>query len=197
MYPSKPGLIIGFHGCEEAIRNDIVSGSRMLKASRNKHDWLGAGFYFWESNYERAIDFACNPPGKIKFESPSVLGAIIDLRFCLDLLNTADLKLIKQSYNTLAFSAEALGQELPINRPVKDNKDLLLRELDCAVIERLHYERMENGLKPFDSVRGVFVEGEELYPCAGFNDKNHIQICIRNPNCIKGFFIPRAETQWC
>jgi len=169
----------------------------MLKASRNKHDWLGAGFYFWESNYERAIDFACNPPGRRMFKSPAVLGAIIELHFCLDLLNTTDLRLVKQSYHTLALSSETLGQELPVNRPVRDNKDLLLRELDCAVIERLHDKRMENGLKPFDSVRGVFVEGEALYPGAGFNDKNHIQICIRNPNCIKGFFIPRAEIQWC
>jgi hypothetical protein len=25
-------------------------------------------------------------------------------------------------------------------------------------------------------------EGEELYPSAGFKEKNHVQICIRNPN---------------
>ena len=62
MYPAKPGLLIGFHGCEEAIRNDVVSGSRMLKASENAHDWLGGGLYFWENNYERALDFAMNPP---------------------------------------------------------------------------------------------------------------------------------------
>jgi len=44
---------------------------------------------------------------------------------------------------------------------------------------------------PFDSVRAAYIEGEELYPNAGFNDKNHIQLCVRNPNCIKGFFMPR------
>jgi hypothetical protein len=196
MYPTKPGLLIGFHGCEEAIRNDIVAGKIMLKASNNKHDWLGPGFYFWESNYERAYDFACHPPGKRTFKSPAVLGAVIDLQHCLDLLNTADLRLVKQSYDTLTVSAESLGQELPVNRRGKHNKDLLLRELDCTVIERLHFERTLYGLKPYDSIRGVFVEGEELYPGAGFHDKNHIQICIRNPNCIKGFFIPRREVQY-
>jgi len=36
-----------------------------------------------------------------------------------------------------------------------------------------------------------FWEGNELYPNAGFRKKNHIQICIRNPNCIKGYFLPR------
>ena len=43
----------------------------------------------------------------------------------------------------------------------------------------------------FDSIRGVFFEGDELYPGAGFKEKDHIQICIRNPNCIKGYFLPR------
>lgn len=28
-------------------------------------------------------------------------------------------------------------------------------------------------------------------PDAGFNEKSHIQLCIINPNCIKGFFLPR------
>ena len=40
-------------------------------------------------------------------------------------------------------------------------------------------------------MRGVFWEGEDLYENAGFKEKNHIQICVRNSNCIKGFFIPR------
>lgn len=42
----------------------------------------------------------------------------------------------------------------------------------------------------FDTVREVFVEGDELYPIAGFKEKNHIQICVRNLNCIKGYFNP-------
>ncbi len=67
---------------------------------------------------------------------------------------------------------------------------------DCAVIEYLHLKRIERGLKLFDSVCGVFIEEQELYPGAGFHDKNHIQICIRNPNCIKGFFLPRNEVKW-
>jgi len=41
------------------------------------------------------------------------------------------------------------------------------------------------------SVRGVFFEGKDIYKNAGFKEKNHIQIAIKNPNCIKGYFIPR------
>ena len=33
--------------------------------------------------------------------------------------------------------------------------------------------------------------GNGIYFCnAGFKEKNHIQICVRNPNCIKGFLNP-------
>jgi hypothetical protein len=196
MYPAKPGLLIGFHGCEEAIRNDVISGVRVLNPSQNRHDWLGSGIYFWENNFERAMDFAINPPGKKQFNVPSVLEAVIDLQFCLDLLDTVYLNWVKFSYYSLVRSAETIGRELPLNRPTKNSKDLLIRELDCAVIENLHLEREGSGQKPFDSVRGVFIEGKELYPGAGFNEKNHIQICIRNPNCIKGYFLPRSEMRW-
>jgi hypothetical protein len=196
MHSSRPGLILGFHGCERSVRDSIVSGISMLNASRNGYDWLGIGLYFWENNYERALEFAQNPPGKKKYKFPSVLGAVIDLQYCLDLLETNFLRPVKKSYDTFVSSANTNGQEIPQNRKVKGSSDKLLRELDCAVIENLHNMQRQIQLKPFDSVRSVFVEGDELYPGAGFHDKNHIQICIRNPNCIKGFFIPREEVQW-
>lgn len=74
--------------------------------------------------------------------------------------------------------------------------DKVIRELDCQVIEHLHERMRLKGVKPYDSVRGVFIEGTPIYEDAGFYDKTHIQICIRNPNCIKGLFIPRQEEQW-
>jgi hypothetical protein len=65
------------------------------------------------------------------------------------------------------------------------------RPLDCAVIQANHEFLSKDNLDPYDSVRGVFWEGGDLYPGAGMKEKNHIQICIRNINCIKSFFIPR------
>lgn len=32
-----------------------------------------------------------------------------------------------------------------------------------------------------------------MYPGAALKEKTHIQLCIVNPNCIKGFFSPRKE----
>ena len=43
----------------------------------------------------------------------------------------------------------------------------------------------------FDSVRCMFQEGEPLYENSGFYRQTHIQICVRNPNCIKAVFDPR------
>jgi hypothetical protein len=63
--------------------------------------------------------------------------------------------------------------------------------LDCAVIQNIHELNKKNNIQPYDSVRGVFWEGDPLYLNAGFREKNHIQICICNPNCIKGFFLPQ------
>jgi hypothetical protein len=200
MYPAKPGFIIGFHGCDNSIRNKIVTGKAMLKASTNDYDWLGNGIYFWENNQQRAIDFAeelkkTPRKGKMPIKLPSVLGAVIDMGFCLDLLDAEHLQLIRQSYEELELFYQLLDLELPVNKNIGGSRDLLLRKLDCAVIENLHRIRRRTNLRPFDSVRGVFIEGEPLYPNAGFNEKNHIQTCIRNPNCIKGFFIPRMADE--
>ncbi len=168
----------------------------MLRASQNGYDWLGHGFYFWENNYERALDFATNHPGKKLYKAPAVLGAVIDLQYSLDLMDMEYIRLVKESYDNLRTLANMASKDLPVNKRIGNSRDLLLRELDCAVIENLHKERILKKEKPFDSVRGLFVEGDPIYEGAGFHEKNHVQLCIRNPNCIKGFFIPREEIRW-
>jgi hypothetical protein len=193
MYATRPGLIIGFHGCDISLRDNVVNHRTSLKNSTNQYDWLGSGIYFWENNQQRALQFAeelmKTPRGK-KIKTPAVLGAVIDIGFCLDLLDTEYLNLLSESYTTLLESCKLLGLEIPVNKDTTGSADLLLRHLDCAVIENLHLQRKKNKFKEFDAVRSVFVEGKALYEKSGFHSKNHIQICIRNPNCIKGFFIP-------
>ena len=198
MYTNRPGLILGFHGCDLSVRNKVVcEEGEFLKPSDNEYDWLGNGVYFWENNYERALEFATflskNSPHntKQKINNPSVVGAIIDLGMCLDLLDSRNLNIVKQSFELFKYFAEEQHLEVPKNLPLKENEDLLKRYLDCAVIELLHRINIDLNKPGFDSVRGVFFEGNDLYPNAGFKEKNHIQIAIRNPNCIKGYFIPR------
>jgi hypothetical protein len=83
-------------------------------------------------------------------------------------------------------------------------KNKLLRNLDCAAIEFMHAKILDrintdiaqtrySEYKIYDSARGVFTEGGPAFEGAGLFEKSHIQICIRNPNCIQGFFMPRKE----
>lgn len=60
--------------------------------------------------------------------------------------------------------------------------------LDCAVIEMLHQLRGEAKLDSYDTVFGVFDEGDAAYPGAGFKDKTHIQLAVRNLDVIVGYF---------
>ncbi|GAP73141.1 hypothetical protein SAMD00024442_62_2 [Candidatus Symbiothrix dinenymphae] len=196
MYSTRPGLILGFHGCDASVAKDVLLGKTFLRASTNNYDWLGHGIYFWEHSPSRAMEFAkylqkhpSHSKGAIK--EPAVIGAVIDLGTCCDLLDYQRLQLLKNGYRFVKKTT-VVSEEIPQNRTVGNLGDLLLRELDCSVIEAVHKFKQKTGQSPFDSVRSVFYEGKELYPNAGFREKDHIQICIRNPNCIKGFFLPRA-----
>ena len=194
MYSSRSGLVLGFHGCDETVASDVLNGKTSLRKSVNSYDWLGNGSYFWENSPSRAMEFAVHVQkypnhSQGKIEKPAVIGAVIDLGFCLDLLDYDNLQLLKSGYRILQDTNNC--SNFPQNKPFGNIGELLFRELDCAVIETVHASRKETVQPPFDSVRGVFSEGAELYPNAGFREKDHIQICIRNPNCIKGFFMPR------
>jgi len=58
-------------------------------------------------------------------------------------------------------------------------------------METLHQLRHEEGKPAFDTVRGPFIEGRELFDGAGFRELDHIQICVRSLDRIVRFFRPR------
>ncbi|WP_233122937.1 hypothetical protein [Agrobacterium vaccinii] len=122
----------------------------------------------------------------------AVVGAILDLGFCLDLSSSLGVDAISNAYTDL----KAIFQKIP-ELDMPNNKlgdDLLLRELDCAVINHLHSSRERAGLQKFDSVRGIFQEGETAYPNSGFKTRTHIQIAVCNPAKIRGVFrVPSSD----
>jgi len=187
IYSKRPSFIFGFHGCDKKIRDQIVSNQIEMQKSCNDYDWLGNGYYFWENNHRRAMLFAEEQQKRGKVTTPAVLGAYIDLGHCLDLLDSHYLEELRDTYKELEHAFYLQGLQLPINQATPTNNDIIIRRLDCAVIQA----HVNNGHRKFDSVRGVFWEGNDLYPGAGMKEKNHIQICVRDINCIKGFFIPR------
>ena len=196
MYKNKNNLIFAFHGCDRSLCDSLVNNKRKtLNYSENKYDWLGKGMYFWENDPQRALDWARmlqkhNQNSTQHIKEPAVLGAVICLGNCLDFTEQENLIRIKKHYNELKEKAEEKGIALPQN---SGGKDLYKRELDCFVINSFIKIQKELYDNEYDSVRGVFFEGNELYPTSGFREKDHIQISIINPNCIKAFFKERIS----
>jgi len=194
LYQRLPGLVLGFHGCDREVGEGILSGqTQHLEPSKNKYDWLGDGVYFWENDPLRAWEFAISgrTSGR-KIKHPFVIGAVIDLGLCLNLTERRGLDELSKAYEFMKSTFDATGQPMPKNR----GEDFGARFLDRAVVEMLHTLRKAVGtsttdaLPPYESVRGAFPEGAPLYENAGFRQKNHIQLAVRNLSCIKGYFRP-------
>jgi hypothetical protein len=205
MYDSRPNLVIGFHGCDREIRDKLLQDPDQIKKSEKPYDWLGHGMYFWEYNETRALEWAEEYVRQKRNKEAAVIG---DLGNCCDLLDSKYIEVVAAYYTLMKLSNDTLGKPMPQNTDVKGDKhkDKLKRELDCAVIEFMN-ERIftiqqkflkegHTNIKLFDSVRGAFMEGGEAFPGSGIQRKNHIQICIRNPNNILGFFLPRKEVDF-
>lgn len=201
LYSDRGNLSLGFHGCKASVAKKLISNPDEIKISQNEWDWLGSGFYIWENNMERALEWATNQYG----EEGAVIGVVYELGTCLDLMDSACIQLVRLARKAFENDMNAIGKPLPSNKDLKSdpNKDRILRNLDCAVINYLTSATDESCRKdiqtkgysetrPFDSVRGCFNEGAKI-PGMEIYEKTHIQIAIRNLNCIKGLFLPRTE----
>lgn len=184
MHRLVSAFVFGYHGCNESVAETVLAGES-FRASENDYDWLGPGIYFWEANPQRGLDFAKEliRVGRGNIKDPTVIGAVIELGLCLDLTSAAGIQQVRAAHEQLVLLSTINETPLPKNSP-----DLLRRNLDCAVMRVLHDIREESGEPPVDAVRGVFVEGEPIFPDSGFREKTHIQIAVRNPECIKGVF---------
>lgn len=205
MYDVRPNLIIGFHGCDEAVCLQLLNNPNKIRMSEKPYDWLGNGFYFWENNLQRAYQWAAQKEKKGVIKKAAVIGAVINLNYCCDLMDKKYITMLNKYYQLMKRDYVQSGIPLPQNSaPIGTVlQDKVLRKLDCAVIEHMH-RLIKNDLaecghstfENFDSVRSVFIEGEPIYEDAGFHHDTHIQVCIRNPDCILGFFLPRVEVDF-
>ena len=180
-------LLVAYHGCDLKVARRLAAGEEELRPSKNPYDWLGNGQYGWQDSQERGWQWALQAAKEGRIKTPAVIGMVIDPQHCLNLVEKEALDLVRDAYQAYRQLCAASGMMEERNRGV----DLRARYLDCAVFETLHANRVSQGLPAFDTVRGFFVEGTELYPGAGLRDRDHIQICVRNPQCIKGYFLPR------
>ncbi|MCK1744782.1 hypothetical protein IVA80_29175 [Bradyrhizobium sp. 139] len=189
MYHSlHANLILAYHGCDERVGKRLLQGAK-FKPSTNDYDWLGPGIYFWEANPNRAWSFAKEQQARGRVKKPFVVGAVLSLGTCIDTLSESSIEAI--AYAHAALKKRLARQRQPMPKNV--GKDLLLKRLDCAVINQLHDMSAAAGIQKADSLRGLYFEGRPLYRTAAFYEKSHVQICIVNPACIKGvFYVPQV-----
>ena len=197
-YKTQPSFVLGYHGCDERVAEQVLAGKSHLRHSTKKYDWLGSGAYFWESSPHRALEWAqdmarrpSESPNRIV--TPAVVGAIIDLGECCNLFDSDALDEIKEAWSILNLVGMPDGSPMPKN--VGNTPDRLGRFLDRAVIEFMHQLREQSGARSYDTVRAAFPEGGKLYPGAGFTKRSHIQIAVRAPECVKGYFRPITDPQ--
>ena len=189
MQHCQPLSVIGFHSCDKEVGLKVLNGIEELILSTNSWDWLGGGVYFWEQNPYRSTEYAEESANNIQFnkkriKDPFVIGAIIDLGNCFNLVESESLKILSSSYRGLKQAISEGGTPMPVNKGKN-------RALDCAVIDYIHESNRQLGAPQYDTVRCAFSEGEEVYPGSAITSRLHIQICVRNLACIKGFFLPR------
>jgi hypothetical protein len=182
-------LILAYHGCDRKVADEVLLQGGQLRKSEKTYDWLGSGIYFWEHGPERALEWAENHR---KIDTPAVVGAVIHLGNCFDLLDRRATQLLTDAFQD--FEKEYLNQniEIPKNRQLTtSDSESLLRQLDCSMINWLLEALESSSPSPsYDSVRGLFQEGEPVYEGSAIKRKSHIQIAIRNPSCILGYFKP-------
>jgi len=191
LHKLSASFVLGYHGCDKSTADKLVAGEE-FKPSENDYDWLGKGTYFWEANPLRGLEFA----GELKrlkrganIKSPAVVGAVIDLGLCLDLTTTIGVQHVQDAYRNYIEIVEKSGYP-----PPRNSSDSMQRKLDCAVINNLHKIRQDSNFVAVESVRAVFTEGKPIFDGSGFLHKTHVQICVCNPECIKGVFrVPQHQ----
>ena len=188
IYVDRPQFVLGFHGCEEDTRDKILkSPKEHLRPSTNTYDWLGTGVYFWLNDPQRAMDWATrkDKDGLQKLKKPAVIGAIIDLKKCLNFAEYECTNILNEGYEI--FKQNNNIENYHNNTP-DDGGFNLIRPLDCAVI---NFTCELFGKNSFDTVMGYFQESGTAFPGSDIRKKSHIQLCVRNKDCILGYFLPR------
>lgn len=179
--------IVGYHGTRLSTALGIVNRTRRFRVSQNRDDWLGHGVYFWEYAPQQAYWWAERRRKRQKWDEPiAILGSMIRLGFCFDLLDPYNVTYLREIYDAYRAAEAAAG------RAIRENANHY-KYLDCAVFQYA-YAVVENseGQSSVDSARAVYVPtGDEkrIWSRSWISNGAHIQICVRNPSCILGTWL--------
>lgn len=142
------------------------------------------------------MEFAWEQKQRGKIQNPFVLGAYIHLGRCFDLTDTHNTRQLGDVFPVWSDYITCTDRTMPTNRKGKEgSEDFLLRFRDCALLNwfmtQVDHE-MDSGYY-YHTVRGIFVEGKLAYDGAGIYTKTHVQIAVRDPLCVLGYFRPKLQ----
>ncbi len=106
MHRLSSSFILGYHGCRRSVGEKLLNGEA-FEPSENDYDWLGSGIYFWESNPVRALEWATFLKKQNNWQEdtePFVVGAVIDLGYCLDLLTASSLSAVQSAHRNFELN---------------------------------------------------------------------------------------------
>ena len=146
--------------------------------------------YFWEYGADRALRFAEEQVARGKVAAPTVVGAVLQLGACFDLLDTHFTDTVATDYPVWEATMIKFAVPLPVNAGA--TPDMKLRRLDCAVLNWVLDAHASRASVVYDAVRGGFTEGAAVFPGSGLQRETHVQVAIRNPSCILGVFRPTS-----
>jgi hypothetical protein len=181
--------VVAFHGTRRATAARLVKGDA-FDASTNDDDWLGHGIYFWEYAPQQAWWWATRRYG----EDAAVVGALVRLGRCLDLLDPSNVAIVRAAHARLDDTLRAAGQRPPRN--ANNHK-----YLDCAVFNWLFGLLAQEGQTP-DSCRAVFVPLQlgkgmpRIWKRSGVFEGAHVQLCVRAQSNILAVWSARKDGRY-
>ena len=193
--------LVAYHGCDAVVRDDLVTQRlKKLDHSQNAYDWLGPGAYFFEGDLKRAILFAeasaANPEKMFTrrpIATPAAVGAVLCVSSWLDMTTQDGLGEFSRALEGMIVAFQEEQKPLPDNKPAADDDvDIIHRALHSAVFRFMHEMREQLEYAPFDAVRGAFPQGAAIAENSGFRQHTHVQIAVRNNDCIMGWFLPEG-----
>src|SRR5688572_18035183 len=80
---------------------------------------------------------------KTRINTPFVIGAVIELGNCLNLLEPGSIDIVKNAHARFTEACKNSAKPIPVNKGA-------IRKLDCSVIKYVHQSTENKGLPAYD-----------------------------------------------
>jgi hypothetical protein len=167
--------VVGFHGTTAKVADALVAGEPFV-ASDSINEWLGRGVYFWEYAPKQAWWWA----KRLRYPNPAVVGAMIRLGNCFDLLDSRNVEALRKAKDGMIKMMRREKIEIPKNRRI-------YKSLDCAVFNSFYQQVEDEGEPKIDTARAAYVPTESrkrIWEASWIYRDTHIQLCVREQNNI-------------